>query len=149
MGSKYKTTLLDRARDELFSHVIRCDVLEAHMDDRADWLADTMDFMAHRYPQLSDIQLAQLKVMGQRFIKPAIPHGSETNAVNRTAWQNAIPVTEPAPEAEAPADAETPTEAESLAEAEVGSPPKGSAGADPVADAESESEPELATAAAS
>lgn len=143
MGSKHKTTLLDRARDELFSHVIRCDVLEAHMDDRTDWLADTMDFMAHRYPQLSEIQLAQLKVMGQRFIKPAIPHGSESNAVNRTDWQKAIPVTEPAPEAETPAEAETPTEAETPAE--------GSAGADAVAeaDAQSDSEPELATAAAS
>lgn len=139
MGSKHKTTLLDRARDELFSHVIRCDVLEAHMDDRKDWLADTMDFMAHRYPQLSEIQLAQLEVLGQRFIKPAIPHGSDSNAVNRTDWQKAIPVAGPAPEAEAPAEAESPAEAETPSEASTDA--DASAGAD--------TEPELATAAAS
>ncbi len=112
MGSKHKTTLLDRARDELFSHVIRCEVLEAHMDDRTEWLADTMDFMAHRYPQLSEIELAQLEVMGKRFIKPAIPHGADTTATNRKKWQKATPAFQPALETEVPAEAETPTEDE-------------------------------------
>lgn len=130
MGSKHKTTLLDRARDELFSHVIRCDVLEAHMDDRKDWLADTMDFMAHRYPQLSEIQLAQLEVMGQRFIKPAIPHGAESTATNRKDWQKAIPVAGPAPEDEVVPEDAAPEEAASD-------------------DAPDENEPELAAAAAS
>lgn len=110
MGSKHKTTLLDRARDELFSHVIRCDVLEAHMDDRKEWMADTMEFMAHRYPQLGELELAQLEVLGQRFIKPAIPHGAATTATNRKKWQEAVPAFEAAPDAEAPAEAETPTE---------------------------------------
>ena len=119
MGSKHKTTLLDRARDELFSHVIRCDVLEAHMDDRKDWLADTMDFMAHRYPQLSELELAQLEVLGKRFIKPAIPHGADTTATNRSKWQKAIPVMEPAPEAESPAEAELPGDADSEENAEA------------------------------
>lgn len=119
MGSKHKTTLLDRARDELFSHVIRCDVLEAHMDDRKDWLADTMDFMAHRYPQLSELELAQLEVLGKRFIKPAIPHGAETTDTNRKKWQKAVPVVEPAADAEAPADAETPAGADAAGESEV------------------------------
>jgi hypothetical protein len=79
---------LDRARDELFSHVIRCDVLDAHMDDRIDWLDETMDFMAHRHPHLTDLQLAQLEVIGRRFIKPAIPHGAHANGTNREDWQN-------------------------------------------------------------
>ena len=131
MGSKHKTTLLDRARDELFSHVIRCEVLEAHMDDRKDWLADTMDFMAHRYPQLGELELAQLEVLGQRFIKPAIPHGADTTATNRTEWQKAMPVAQPAPDADA--TSETPAEAEVPGRSE----------------ASEESEPELATAAAS
>lgn len=115
MGSKHKTTLLDRARDELFSHVIRCDVLDAHMQDRKDWLADTMDFMSHRYPQLNEIQLAQLEVMGQRFIKPAIPHGAGSTATNRDDWQKAIPVVEPGSETEG--DAEVTTEPEVAAAA--------------------------------
>ncbi|NNF13405.1 MAG: hypothetical protein HKN72_09285 [Gemmatimonadetes bacterium] len=137
MGSKHQTTLLDRARDELFSHVIRCDVLEAHMDDRAEWLADTMDFMAHRYPQLGELELAQLEVMGKRFIKPAIPHGADTTATNRKKWQKATPVVDPAVSAEGPAEAET--EAETATAAET-------ATEDEVAEA---AEPQLATAAAS
>ncbi len=115
MGSKHKTTLLDRARDELFSHVIRCDVLEAHMDDRKDWLNDTMDFMAHRYPQLNEIELAQLEVMGQRFIKPAIPHGAESTATNRTKWQTAVPVNAPATDVEVAAPSEEETEVTTVA----------------------------------
>ena len=115
MGSKHKTTLLDRARDELFSHVIRCEVLEAHMDDRKDWLDDTMDFMAHRYPQLNEIELAQLEVMGQRFIKPAIPHGAEATAANRKSWQKAIPVNQPAKDVEVEAPSEEDTELTTVA----------------------------------
>ena len=114
MGSKHQTTLIDRARDELFSHVIRCDVLEAHEDDRIEWLADTMDFMAHRYPQLGELELAQLEVMGKRFIKPAIPHGAGATATNRKKWQKAAPVSGAAPETESPAEAETPVESEAL-----------------------------------
>lgn len=89
MGNKHKTTPLDRARDELFSHVIRCDVLDASMDDRKEWLDETMDYMAHRHPHLGGIELAQLEVMGSRFIKPSIPHGADTNATNREKWQEA------------------------------------------------------------
>ena len=112
MGSKHQTTLIDRARDELFSHVIRCDVLEAHEDDRIEWLADTMDFMAHRYPQLGELELAQLEVMGKRFIKPAIPHGADATATNRKKWQKAAPVSGPAPEADGTVEGDTPVEAE-------------------------------------
>ena len=89
MGSNHQTTPLDSARDELFSHVIRCDVLDATMNDRKDWLDDTMDYMAHRHPHLSGLELAQLEVLGSRFIKPAIPHGADTNATNREEWQAA------------------------------------------------------------
>lgn len=80
---------MDHARDELFSHVIRCDVLDAHMSDRVDWLKETMPFMADRYPQLTDLQLAQLEMIGRRFIQPAIPHGAQANATNRSDWQPA------------------------------------------------------------
>lgn len=89
---KHTPSLLDRARDELFSHVIRCDVLAADTSDRKEWLVETMDFMAHRYPQLSDLQLAQLEVLGTRFIKPAIPHGEQATAQNRKEWQVAAAV---------------------------------------------------------
>lgn len=87
MGNRHKTTDLDRARDELMSHVIRCEVLEATMEHRVEWLNDTLDYMAERYPQLGDLQMAQLEMMGRQFIKPAIPHGAGKNAqtLDRTA----------------------------------------------------------------
>ena len=88
MSNRHAPKLIDRARDELFSHVIRCDVLESAMNDRVEWLEDTMDYMAHRYPQLTDLQIAHLEAMGRRFIKPAIPHGARTTAMNRSRWQS-------------------------------------------------------------
>lgn len=87
MANRHTPTLMDRARDELFSHVIRCDVLDVEMRERVEWLEDTMGFLAHRYPQLTDLQIAQLEVLGRRFIKPAIPHGEHATAVNRETWQ--------------------------------------------------------------
>jgi len=80
---KHKTTTMDRARDELMSHVIRCDVFDAKMKDRTEWLDDTMDYMADRYPQLSGIQVAKLEIIGKQFIKPAIPHGRGHSARTR------------------------------------------------------------------
>lgn len=87
MGSNHKRTILDIARDELFSHVIRCDVLDAHMSARLEWLEDTLDYMRQRYPQLTDLQTEQLNVLGKRFLKQAIPHGKHTTAENRDEWE--------------------------------------------------------------
>ena len=96
MGKSHQKTDLDKARDELMSHVVRCEVLDAAMEHRLEWLEDTMDFMAERYPQLSDLQLAQLEMMGKQFLRPAIEHGSGNTALNRAA----TPVTEEVDEAE-------------------------------------------------
>jgi hypothetical protein len=65
------------------SHVIRCDVLEARHADRFEWLDDTMDYMADRYPQLSELQLTQLELIGRQFLRPVIPHGRGNNALTR------------------------------------------------------------------
>lgn len=83
MGNKHRKTDLDKARDELMSHVVRCEVLDAAMEHRMEWLEDTMGFMAERYPQLSDLQLAQLEMMGKQFLRPAIQHGAGNTAANR------------------------------------------------------------------
>ena len=77
-----------QARDELFQHVIRCRVLDASMQDRLAWMDQTIDYLAERYPGLTQIQLAQLGVIGRRFVKPAIPHGADSTAINRSEWQN-------------------------------------------------------------
>lgn len=85
---KHEYTTLDRARDELFSHIQRCDVLEAAEDHQQEWLEETMEFMTERYPDLTQLQLAQLEAMGRRYIRPAIPHGSGANELTRTKWKD-------------------------------------------------------------
>ncbi len=72
-----KEKLLDRARDELFSHINRCGVLQAEADDQVHWMDETIDYIGERYPDLTDLDLAQLRDIGMRFCKPAIPHGTD------------------------------------------------------------------------
>lgn len=80
---KHEYTKFDRARDELMSHVVRCDVLDAELEHRYEWLAETMDYMAERYPSLSELDLTKLEMIGKQFIKPAIPHGRGNTARSR------------------------------------------------------------------
>lgn len=68
-------TVLDRARDELFSHIHRCGVLEAADDQQGEWMDETIEFMGERYPDLNRRELDELKAMGLRFCRPVIPHG--------------------------------------------------------------------------
>ena len=75
-----KEKLLDRARDELFSHVHRCGVLEAAEEDQRTWMDETIDYIGERYPDFTDADLKSLHEIGVRFCKPAIAHGSESTA---------------------------------------------------------------------
>ena len=75
-----KEKLLDRARDELFSHVHRCGVLNAAEEDQHTWMDETIDYIGERYPDLTDAELKGLHEIGVRFCKPAIAHGSESTA---------------------------------------------------------------------
>lgn len=70
-----KEKLLARARDELFSHINRCGVLQASEDDQRTWMDETIDYIAERYPDLGDAELDELHSVGMRFCRPAIPHG--------------------------------------------------------------------------
>jgi hypothetical protein len=72
--------LLDRARDELFSHINRCGVLEAGEDDQKQWMDETIDYIGERYPDLTDGDLRGLHEIGIRFCKPAIAHGASNTA---------------------------------------------------------------------
>jgi hypothetical protein len=67
--------LLDRARDELFSHINRCGVLQAAGGDQEHWMEETIEYIGERYPDLSDADLKTLHDVGIRFCQPAIPHG--------------------------------------------------------------------------
>ena len=59
-----------QARDELFSHILRCGVIEALPEHQKDWFDDTMGYIADRYDDLSDEELAQLRTLGERYCQP-------------------------------------------------------------------------------
>jgi len=65
----------DRARDELFSHIHRCEVIGATEEQQVEWMDDTIQYMAERYPDLSDRELQQLRDLGLRFCQPVISRG--------------------------------------------------------------------------
>lgn len=70
-------SVFDRARDELFSHIHRCDVIGASEEQQVEWMDDTLHFMAERYPDLTGAELQQLRTLGLRFCQPVIPHGKQ------------------------------------------------------------------------
>lgn len=78
MGSRDE--LLDRARNELFSHINHCRVIEASPDHQKEWMAETIEYLAERYPELREDDLTELRSVGLRFCKPPIPHGPEGTA---------------------------------------------------------------------
>ena len=82
---KHERTALDRARDELFSHINRCGVLDATPDQQQEWMDDTMQFLEERYPDLNATELKQLEQLGMRYCKPVIRHGKEHTA--DSTWQ--------------------------------------------------------------
>ena len=55
---------LDEARDELFSHILRCGVLEADPEHQKEWMDDTMQYLAERYPELTEEQVGQVRLLG-------------------------------------------------------------------------------------
>ena len=94
-------TTLDQARDELFSHILRCGVLEAAPEHQKEWIDDTMQYIADRYTDLKEAELAQVRILGERFCQPV---------VRRTPSTKAAEVVTPAPteeSADAPNEQET------------------------------------------
>ena len=71
------------ARDELFSHILRCGVLEAAEEHRKDWFDDTMEYLAERYEELTAAQLKELRTLGERYCQPVVarPETVETASV--------------------------------------------------------------------
>ena len=59
-----------QARDELFSHILRCGVMEALPEHQKDWFDDTLGYLADRYEGLSDQDLSQLRTLGERYCQP-------------------------------------------------------------------------------
>ncbi len=72
---RQKQSTLDLARDELFSHIQRCGVLDAEDTERKEWMSDTVEYLRERYPALSDVEVGELEAIGHRYCQPAIPFG--------------------------------------------------------------------------
>ncbi|MGH7458824.1 MAG: hypothetical protein ACREKN_07075 [Longimicrobiaceae bacterium] len=69
------------ARDELFAHIHRCGVLGASEEQQRAWMDETIDFLAGRYPSLSEPQFDELSAVGLRFCRPALKHGADNHAL--------------------------------------------------------------------
>jgi hypothetical protein len=74
-------TTFEQARDELFSHILRCGVLEAAPEHQKEWFDDTMLYLADRYEDLTEPELEQLRTLGERYCRPVVPRPSPV-AVN-------------------------------------------------------------------
>jgi hypothetical protein len=70
----------DQARDELFSHILRCGVIDALPEHQKEWFDDTMQYLADRYSDLSDEELGKLRTLGERYCQPV---QRRTEAVSR------------------------------------------------------------------
>ncbi|HVT40887.1 MAG TPA: hypothetical protein VHE78_17740 [Gemmatimonadaceae bacterium] len=64
-------TPFEQARDELFQHIMRCEVVGSHPDHQKEWFDETVAYMAERYHELTAVELADLRTLGERFAKPA------------------------------------------------------------------------------
>lgn len=67
----------DQARDELFSHILRCGVMEAEPEHQKDWFDDTMQYLTERYADLGEEDLANLRVLGERYCRPVVQRQAE------------------------------------------------------------------------
>jgi hypothetical protein len=61
---------LDEARDELFQHIMRCGVIGAEPEHQQEWFDATITYFTGRYPELSKLELTQLRTLGERFAQP-------------------------------------------------------------------------------
>ena len=73
-------TTFEQARDELFSHILRCGVLEATADHQKEWFDDTMLYLADRYPDLTDEEVGQLRTLGERYCRPVVARPAAVGA---------------------------------------------------------------------
>ena len=54
----------------MFQHVMRCGVIGAEPEHQKEWFDETMVYLAERYHELSKKEVADLRVLGERFAAP-------------------------------------------------------------------------------
>jgi hypothetical protein len=75
-------TTFEQARDELFSHILRCGVLEAGPEHQKEWFDDTMLYLGDRYEDLTDEEIAQLRTLGERYCQPVVARSAAPVGAN-------------------------------------------------------------------
>ena len=60
----------DQARDELFQHIISCGVVGCDPAHQREWFDETMQYFTERYHELSAVEIAELRTLGERFAQP-------------------------------------------------------------------------------
>jgi len=75
-------TSFEQARDELFSHILRCGVLEASLEHQKEWFDDTLLYLADRFADLTETELNELRVLGERYCRPVVARASAVVGAN-------------------------------------------------------------------
>lgn len=73
-------TSFEQARDELFSHILRCGVLEATSEHQKEWFDDTMLYLTDRFTDLTDTELGELRLLGERYCRPVVARTAAVGA---------------------------------------------------------------------
>jgi hypothetical protein len=63
-------TPFEQARDELFQHIMTCGVVGADAEHQHEWFDETMKYFSERYPELGELQMKELRKLGERFAQP-------------------------------------------------------------------------------
>ena len=72
--------IFDQARDEMFGHILRCGVLEALPEHQKEWFDDTVQYLVERYDTLTPEELAELRVLGERYCRPVVGRSAAVEA---------------------------------------------------------------------
>jgi hypothetical protein len=75
----------DQARDELFQHIIGCGVTGCDPEHQREWFDETMRYFTERFHELSAVDIAELRTLGERFAQPprtgaSVPEGGNVVA---------------------------------------------------------------------
>src|SRR5260370_16450941 len=94
---KAPPTTFEQARDELFSHILRCGVLEATLEHQKEWFDDTTLYLSDRYEDLTADEVQQLRVLGERYCRPVMGRAAVVRADASPAPTFPCPPTPPHP----------------------------------------------------
>jgi hypothetical protein len=73
---------MDEARNELFQHIMSCGVIGSLPEHQGEWFNETMKYFSERYHELSKQQIADLRVLGERFAAPTAKKPTSNDAVS-------------------------------------------------------------------